>query len=70
MPEPPAATLIVTLQGVDDFHAAKKQIAKIKGVKSVELYGLSGKLRVKYDSDPKKNLSIQAQIKKVIENYR
>ena len=62
--------MIVTLVGVDDFQEPKKQIMKIKGVRSVELYGLSGKLRVRYDPDPLKNLAIQAQIKKVIETYR
>jgi hypothetical protein len=64
------ATFIVTLQGADDFQQAKKQIMKVKGVRSVELYGLSGKLRVRYDSDPKKNLEIQARIRKIIETYR
>jgi hypothetical protein len=70
MSEPSEAVLIVTLLSPDDFQAAKKQISKIKGVRRVELYGLSGKLRVKYDGDPKKNLAIQAKIRKVIETYR
>ncbi len=70
MADVPEATLIVTLLGADDFHEAKKQIMKVKGVRSVELYGLSGKLRVRYDSDPGKNLEIQARIKKIIETYK
>jgi len=70
MTEASEATMVVTLVDVDDFQLAKKQISRIKGVRSVELYDLSGKLRVRYDRDPKRNLEIQAQIKKIIETCK
>jgi hypothetical protein len=63
MSDPAEATMIVTLLGAHDFREAKR-------VESAEMCGLSGKLRVRYDRDPRRNLEIQAQIRKIIETYR
>ena len=66
----PEATLIVTLRHTDDFEAARREISKISGVSSVEFYSFSNKLRVRYDGDAKRNIEIQAAIKKVIARYK